>query len=188
VLLLTAVPLYVATTRTRPHFIAGAINSPSGEPSRASAVAAAPATPAPSTLFAVPAERNARLLDATAVAAMPAMAIARPGLVPPTSAARSDDQSAVDVSSTGANISVVVAATHRSWIIGTANGERVLNRLMEEGEEETITGRDLTVTAGDAGAVAIAVNGAPATPLGRPGQVGTAHINGVHLKKRQQSR
>lgn len=58
------------------------------------------------------------------------------------------------------------------WITGIADGERVLFRLLEPGERITVEAKDrLSFRVGDAGAFEFSLNGAPAKPVGRNGEV-----------------
>ena len=70
---------------------------------------------------------------------------------------------------------VVLEAQGPSWITATVDGKRTVYRLLETGERVTLTGtRDISVRAGDAGAVRWQVNGREPVPMGRPGEVLTA--------------
>jgi cytoskeleton protein RodZ len=64
------------------------------------------------------------------------------------------------------------------WISATVDGERAIERLVRPGEERNIeVQREFVLTAGDAAAVALTINGAEARPLGKLGQVVTARLN-----------
>ena len=63
------------------------------------------------------------------------------------------------------------------WLSATVDGTRVVYRLMQPGELQTIEVHDEAVLRiGDAGAFAFSINGAPGRPLGRPGDATTVHI------------
>jgi cytoskeletal protein RodZ len=64
------------------------------------------------------------------------------------------------------------------WVQATADGERVVARLMMAGEQQTIDAReDLTLRVGDPGAFAFSINGTPGRSLGRAGAAVTVQIN-----------
>jgi len=59
-----------------------------------------------------------------------------------------------------------------SWVSASADGERVVHRLVAAGEHLVIEARSLiAVEIGDAGAVEASINAAPARVLGLPGHV-----------------
>lgn len=71
-------------------------------------------------------------------------------------------------------LSVTVEARRLAWIRATVDGRVVSARLFEAGETQQITdARDVSIRAGDAGAVFVSVNGGEASALGRDGQVVT---------------
>ena len=58
------------------------------------------------------------------------------------------------------------------WVSATADGRRVIHRLVNEGELLEIEGRDgIAVEIGDAGAVLASINGGPPHVLGADGEV-----------------
>src|SRR5688572_3738230 len=69
---------------------------------------------------------------------------------------------------------VVVALTARknSWVEARVDGVTVMNRVMTEGETQRLEARgEVQLSVGNAGGVEYSVNGRPATPLGRDGEV-----------------
>lgn len=67
--------------------------------------------------------------------------------------------------------------TGACWISVDVDGKRVLTRVMEAGERETLTVRESAViTLGDAGAFAYTIDGRPGRPLGASGEVKTVRI------------
>jgi transcriptional regulator with XRE-family HTH domain len=63
------------------------------------------------------------------------------------------------------------------WVRLTADGRTAFARLMHAGDKETRSISDTAVIEiGDAGTFTLAINGRPAKPLGRPGQVRTIRI------------
>ena len=71
-------------------------------------------------------------------------------------------------------LSVTIEARRLAWIRATVDGRVASARLFEAGETQQITdARDVSIRAGDAGAVFVSVNGGEASALGRDGQVVT---------------
>lgn len=69
-------------------------------------------------------------------------------------------------------IVAVIEAERAAWIAASADGQRVLYRIMPPGTTETLRARrEITIRVGDAGAVRLSVNGGPAAPVGQDGQV-----------------
>jgi hypothetical protein len=63
------------------------------------------------------------------------------------------------------------------WITVTVDGSRVLSRLMQAGETETLrVSNEAIIQVGDAGAFAFSIDGRPGLPLGAAGEVKTARI------------
>jgi hypothetical protein len=80
-------------------------------------------------------------------------------------------------------LAVVVAAKSPSWVILTVDGRKAVNRLLQVGERETIEARrDLVVTAGDAGAIVMTLNGRLARSIGRPGETATARLSSANFR------
>jgi len=78
----------------------------------------------------------------------------------------------------GDTLRVVVTATDRCWVSAIVDGERSLQRELVAGEKhEFDVRRELVITAGNAGALDMVVNGVEAKPLGKSGQVVTARLN-----------
>ena len=66
----------------------------------------------------------------------------------------------------------------RCWVSLTLDGEPVFARVMQAGEREIGEAeREITLSVGDAGAFAFAINHQPGRPLGERGEVVTARIN-----------
>lgn len=69
-------------------------------------------------------------------------------------------------------LNVEIQPSRTLWVAGMADGKRVIYRLVERGERVRIDAQDdLWFRVGDAGAFVYSVNGSPARPLGRPGEV-----------------
>ncbi|NJN22802.1 MAG: DUF4115 domain-containing protein [Leptolyngbya sp. RL_3_1] len=71
-----------------------------------------------------------------------------------------------------APITVEVNLTGDAWMRVTADGEVTYEGILANGTAETWTAEtELTITAGNAGAVMVSFNGAGETPMGNPGSV-----------------
>jgi hypothetical protein len=63
------------------------------------------------------------------------------------------------------------------WIEATADGERVIYKLLSGGDRYAIEGyEDLILRVGDPSVLVYSINGAKGRPLGPAGQPTTAHI------------
>lgn len=72
---------------------------------------------------------------------------------------------------------VTLAATGPCWVSVTAGGRVVFSGLMQAGERREVDAHgDVAVKAGDAGALALAINGEAARPLGPSGKVATVRF------------
>ncbi|TVR10184.1 MAG: helix-turn-helix domain-containing protein [Phormidium sp. GEM2.Bin31] len=68
-------------------------------------------------------------------------------------------------------VQVGVTLTDESWIQVVADGETTFEGMLSQGTHSWSASRELTVIAGNAGGVMIAVNGDEAQPMGAPGSV-----------------
>jgi len=107
-----------------------------------------------------------------ASAAVPAATpISAVGAVPPASdpvvAAHATD-----------SLMVGLSAAASCFVSAIVDGQRVLERQLRAGETESFEVRgEMVLTASDAGALQLTLNGAVAKPLGRSGQVVTTRVN-----------
>ena len=76
------------------------------------------------------------------------------------------------------------SAPQKAYFNGCSTGGRqAVQRMFQPGEEQTFeVHNEIVLTAGDAGGVAVMVNGAPAKPLGAGGQAVTTRINLTNFK------
>jgi hypothetical protein len=67
---------------------------------------------------------------------------------------------------------LTLQASQPCWVAAEADGATVLNRVLGEGETETIeaTG-EIILSVGNAGGVSFVVNDRPGVPLGKSGEV-----------------
>jgi hypothetical protein len=86
-------------------------------------------------------------------------------------------------------LTVGLTVARPCWVTATVDGQRTINRLLQPGEKHTIEVRkELVLTAGDASAVALTLNGAEARPLGNSGEVVTVRLNPANFKTYVQNR
>jgi len=125
-----------------------AATAPAPPPVPVSRAAAPVAEPPP----VVPATDSEPAADAPAAAA--------PGAAAPDAAA--------------SRLTVALSATRACWVSATVDGQRAVQRLFQAGEEQTFdVQKELVLTAGDAAAISLKLNGADARPLGKTGEVVT---------------
>ena len=77
----------------------------------------------------------------------------------------------------GQELVVSLKTTDECWVSAAADRKRVLARLMPAGDQVVLrAGHEIRLTAGNAGALLLQINGADARPLGAPGTVVTWKI------------
>jgi cytoskeleton protein RodZ len=70
-----------------------------------------------------------------------------------------------------------IRVERRCWVSASADGKRVLYRVLAPGETSQVDARDaIDLRVGDAGAVTFLINGAPGRALGASGEVVSVHI------------
>ena len=110
-------------------------------------------------------------------------------ITPVTPPAASPPPAAPPASAATDRLTVGLSVTRPCWVTATVDGRRTIDRLLQPGEKQTIdVGRDLTLTAGDASAVALTLNGAEARPLGGAGNVVTVRLNPTNFRSYVQNR
>jgi hypothetical protein len=83
----------------------------------------------------------------------------------------------------------VLSVKRPCFVSATVDGEKVVDRLLQPGERKTIdVRREMVLTAGDAAAISMTLNGADAKALGKVGEVVTARVNRVNFKEFLQAR
>jgi cytoskeletal protein RodZ len=86
-------------------------------------------------------------------------------------------------------LTVVLSVKRPCWVSASVDGERRIERLLQPGERQTIeVRREMVITAGDASAITLTLNGADAKPLGKTGEVVTARLNLATFKDYVQTR
>jgi cytoskeletal protein RodZ len=130
-------------------------------------------------------------VQASGVQASEPAAPSSPAVAPPQPTARTGDASAVvpdrvavptDAQET-ARLVVQLKAVQRSWVSAIVDGQRAVQRVFQPGDEQTLdVRRDIVLTAGDAGAITVTLNGAAAKPIGPSGQTATTRLNLTNFK------
>ena len=107
-------------------------------------------------------------------------AAAAPVTAPPPPSASSSTAPAA-TSATDAptdHLTIGLSARRPVWVSATVDGQQAISRLLQAGEKQTIdVKREMVITAGDAAALALTLNGAEGRSLGKPAEVVTARIN-----------
>jgi cytoskeleton protein RodZ len=81
-------------------------------------------------------------------------------------------------------LTVVLFAKRPCWVSATSDGRKAIDRLLQAGERRTIEVRsDLVMTAADASAIAMTLNGAEARPFGKAGEVVTVRLNPANFRE-----
>lgn len=150
--------------------------------STASPSAASPSTASPPTASAPTATPSA----ATPLVARPPAAPAGPASTAGTEAA----PAAVAAQETAASgLTVGLTARRPVWVFATLDGRKAIERLLRAGEQQTLdVHRELVLTAGDAAAISLTLNGAPARVLGKAGEVVTTRVGPSNYKEYLQTR
>jgi cytoskeleton protein RodZ len=80
-------------------------------------------------------------------------------------------------------LTIGLSARGPVWVSATVDGQKTISRLLQAGEKQTIeVKREMVITAGDAAALALTLNGANARPLGKAAEVVTVRINLTNYK------
>lgn len=106
-------------------------------------------------------------------------AVPPPALVPmaPATPAPPADAAPVD------RLTVALSTTRPCWVSATVDGQKLFERTLQPGDRQNLeVRRELLIRAGDASAVALTINGVAARPLGKDGEVVTAHINPTNFR------
>jgi hypothetical protein len=94
-----------------------------------------------------------------------------------------DARATVDEAAAGAQFVLGVSATATSFVSAVVDGERAVEREMKAGERELlIVHREVVLTAADAGAVALTLDGADAKPIGKSGDSATVRLDTSNFK------
>jgi cytoskeleton protein RodZ len=82
---------------------------------------------------------------------------------------------------------VMLATSGPCWVSATVDGRQAVSDLLPSGRRiELIAREEVSIKIGDAGAVSLAINGVPARPFGKPGQVVNVVVTPENLQSLQQ--
>ena len=127
-------------------------------------------TPAPLTVVAAPAPPAPQASVPSEVPAAP------PATTPPAPAA--------PLSAELARLTIALSVKRPCWVSATVDGQKAIERLLQVGEQQTIqVRREMVLTAGDAAAISMTLNGATARSLGKTGEVVTARLTLNNFKE-----
>jgi hypothetical protein len=102
----------------------------------------------------------------------------------PALAAASTSGTAPDGAPAGDRLRVSLSAIRECWVSVAVDGEKSFESLLRAGDQRTIEAqREIVLTAGDASALAIRINGAEARPLGGRGEVVTTRLSLTNFKE-----
>jgi len=139
--------------------------------------AVVPRAPAPSEPVArvtAPAQPVKQPPAAAAVKPVVAAPAVQPPVQTPALDAREEDAT---------HLTIDLTVTAPCWVTATVDGEKKIERLLQTGERQTLeVAREVSLTAGDAAAVRMTINGLDARPLGRRNEVVTARINPTNFR------
>jgi len=86
-------------------------------------------------------------------------------------------------------LTIGLSARRPCWVSASVDGQKAIERLLQTGEQTTLeVRREMVLTAGDASAITLTLNGADARALGKAGEVVTTRLNLSNYKDYLQSR
>jgi cytoskeleton protein RodZ len=72
----------------------------------------------------------------------------------------------------GQSLTISLTAQQSCWVLAQADGQVVINRVLNEGETETLEAQgQIVLSVGNAGGIVFSVNDRPGIPLGKTGEV-----------------
>lgn len=127
-----------------------------------------------------------KVVDSPAPVAAPSTSTVMPAAAP---AAAPPVPAAPPVAPAGDRLTVVLSVRRPCFVSATVDGQKTIERLLQAGERNTIeVRRELVLTAGDAAAISMTLNGGNARPLGKAGDVVTARLTPANFKDFLQNR
>jgi cytoskeletal protein RodZ len=115
--------------------------------------------------------RRGREPERVQPAPTPAAVAAAPAVLP-TDRVYPSPAMATAAAETSDALVLTMTAQQDCWVEVRADGATVINRVLAEGESQTLEARgEIVLSVGNAGALSIRVNDRPALPLGRSGEV-----------------
>jgi cytoskeleton protein RodZ len=102
----------------------------------------------------------------------PTTVAAAPAVLPTDRVYPSPSLAPAAAAAAGDSLVLTMTAQQDCWVEVRADGETVINRVLAEGESQTLEARgEIVLSVGNAGGLSIRVNDRPALPLGRSGEV-----------------
>jgi len=133
--------------------------------------------------FALPTGRHSDAALAADRVAAATSDIQAPALLRPVSTETSLHPEAVEASHRAGVLNLVLTIKAACWVSAESDGHTIVERLLNPGEVvELNADRMVAFTIGDAGAVAMQINGEVARSLGRPGKVVSARIDASNFR------
>jgi cytoskeletal protein RodZ len=127
-----------------------------------------------------PSSETSQLDGATEIAS--SSSTSRTSTRPETGTAGSPESTATAFESVVLHLDLRAGST--CWVSATADGTRVVYRLMQAGEQQVLdVHRDAVLRVGDAGAFVFSINGMTGRALGRAGEPVTAHITSENYRE-----
>jgi cytoskeletal protein RodZ len=81
------------------------------------------------------------------------------------------------------SLTIELLTRRRCYVSATVDGKKAIEQLLPEGDRRTLdVRREMVLTAGDAAAIVMTLNGAQARPLGKNGDVVTVRVNPGNFK------
>jgi cytoskeletal protein RodZ len=141
-------------------------------------------TPIPLTVeAAAPAPERKPALDSPVPVSGASLPAANPDVVRAVAPATPSAPPAVD------GLTIALLVKRPCFVSATVDGQKVVDRLLQAGERKTIeVRREMVLTAGDATAISMTLNGVDAKPLGKAGEVVTARVTLANFKEFLQAR
>jgi cytoskeletal protein RodZ len=148
--------------------------------------------PAPTTVEASAPVSDPKPVDASAPTSgtsVPAVRAAEAVKAEPQPAVSPTPPAADPTPAADNRLTIALSAKRPCWVSATVDGQKVVDRLLQAGERKTIeVRREMELTAGDASAIAMTINGSDARSLGKAGEVVTARLNMTNFKEFLQAR
>jgi hypothetical protein len=117
------------------------------------------------------------------------VAVVVPPAVPPPTVPSPTAPPAGAAPAASEGLKIELSARRPVWVSATVDGQKAIGRLLQVGDKEVVdVKRELMLTAGDASAVRMTVNGAEARSLGKNGEVITARVTPANFKDYLQTR
>jgi cytoskeleton protein RodZ len=165
-------------------------------PSSATPVLTTPAsmpaqTAAPATAAGPDAEVPIAAAAPADAARVPSEALPRPGDASPPAPEQASGQSgqAPAAAAGEGQFQLTLTPRGRCWVTVRSNGRIVYTGTMNVGDRQNLVlGGNVSLTLGNAGVMAVAIDGQPARALGREGEVVTALLNSRNLRTFLESR